>query len=324
VKLLVTGAGGFVGHHLIDYVLRTTDWEVIATQSRVNDSRLVATGASDNPRVKLLLADLRFFYRDLTNIDYIVHLAAKTKIDESIARPRQFVESNMLSTLSILECARRFPNLKKLLYFSTDEVFGPASPEGEWFGDWDRYNSCNPYAASKAAGEELCLAWANTYGVPVIITHAQNLIGERQAPEKFLPTLVRSALNNEMVRLYVDVDSANHFPHRDYLHARDAASAVCFLLERGQARDKYNIARLVGGQLSSHKVLCKVGDILKRTIIYNKVPASSVRSGFVPRFGLDGAKLFDLGWTPPKTFEQNLEETVQWMVREENLHWLNL
>jgi dTDP-glucose 4,6-dehydratase len=284
-KILITGSTGFVGSHFAEYIKEDGRYEI----------------THDSP-------------------DHIIHLGARANIDKSIVDPEFCVEENVMFTMMMLELARKLPKLKTFVYFSTDEVFGPA-PEGAKFKEWHRYNSCNPYAASKAAGEELCLAWATTYGVPVIITHCQNLIGERQPAEKFLPTVVRAALKGSSVKVYADPDTGKP-ASRDYLHARDAASAVLFLLEKGQFRNKYNIS--ANRPISSLELINQVNDILNVKILFEMVSAANVRPGFSVRYGLDGSKLLQMGWKPPKTFEENLRTTVAWMVATENRKWLEL
>src|ERR1700674_4600766 len=197
-KILVTGGAGFIASHFIDRVLRTTDWNIVVldkfTYASNGLARLKEIGAYDNPRVKIHVVDAArpmssCLMKEIGHVDYLMHMAAGTHVDNSIACPRDFVEANVFGTFEMLEFARRIPGLQKFVYFSTDEVFGPAA-EGQKFEEWDRYNSCNPYSATKACGEELALAWANTYSVPIIITHTMNVIGERQHREKFLPRVV--------------------------------------------------------------------------------------------------------------------------------------
>lgn len=182
-RVLVTGAAGFIGSHLVEHLLRNTDWKIIIldklTYASNGFNRLREVGAYENKRVKLYPVDLSRkigseLEREIGSINYIAHLAAETHVDNSIGDPRPFVEANVLATMEMLEYARRLPGLEKMLYFSTDEVFGPASV-GVEYKEWDRYNSANPYSATKAAGEELCLAWANTYKVPTLITHCHDI-----------------------------------------------------------------------------------------------------------------------------------------------------
>lgn len=328
MKILITGGAGFIASHLIDYILSKTDWDIVVldrfTYASNGLKRLKEIGAYDNPRVTMHVVDVarplgRCLERQIGRVDYFLHMAAGTHVDTSIACPRDFLEANICGTFEMLEYARRLPRLKKFIYFSTDEVFGPAA-DGVKFDEWARYNSCNPYAATKAGGEELSIAWANTYQVPVIVTHTMNVIGERQHAEKFLPRVVRAALTGGTIKVHTDPVTGRS-GSRNYLHARDVASAVLFLLEHGEFRDKYNIA---GHQeISNLEIVCRVGKLLGVDIPCEMVNPIDVRPGFDVRYGLSGEKLEKLGWTPQKNFEQNLMETVQWMVGHENLHWLH-
>jgi dTDP-D-glucose 4,6-dehydratase len=262
MKLVITGCG-FVASHFLEYFHRETDWQIEALEREL-------------PK----------------DADYIIHLSERSDIDESINNPAGFAARNFAKTINILEYARRLPNLKRLIYFSTED-----KPE-------------NPYAASKAAGEALCMAWQNTFKVPAIITRCGNLIGERQPQKKFLPTLVRAALKGEIVKLYTD-PVTRLFASRDFFHAQDAASAVRFLLEHGEVGEKYDIAR--DHSISVLQILKEVEALLKKPIRYEFVPANTVRPGFSLRYGMDGSKLKALGWSPPKTFDERLEQTVSWL-----------
>jgi dTDP-glucose 4,6-dehydratase len=212
------------------------------------------------------------------------------------------------------------PTLKKFVYFSTDEVFGPAT-DGTVYTEWSRYNSANPYAATKAAGEELCLAWANTYKLPVVITHTMNAFGERQHPEKFLPKIVNAIQKGTTLQIHASGDKKT-VTSRVYLHCRNIASAVMFVLENGEIRDKYNI---VGdSEVSNLELAQNVADILNKKLIYELVAAPNTRPGFDLRYSLSGNKMHSLGWEPPIKFEESLKRTVLWMVDPKNASWLTL
>jgi dTDP-glucose 4,6-dehydratase len=329
MRVLITGGAGFIASHFIEHILRVTDWHIIVldkfTYASKGLARLKEIGAHDNPRVTIHVADVArplgsCLENEIGYVDYLLHMAAGTHVDNAIACPRDFVESNIFGTFEMLEYARRIPRLKKFVYFSTDEVFGPA-PVGVKFKEWDRYNSCNPYSATKASGEELALAWANTYGVPVIVTHTMNVIGERQHHEKFLPRIVRSLILGAMIDIHTDPKTGKP-GSRHYLHAKDVASAIMILLAGGEVREKYNIAR--DYEISNLDVVLKVGQILRMNVPYRSVNPTDVRPGFDVRYGLTGEKLAAMGWKPPKDFEENLRETLLWMVKPENLHWLEL
>jgi dTDP-glucose 4,6-dehydratase len=272
-KVFITGKKGFVASHFIEFISeQKPEWTFTGT---------------------------------CYDADYIIHLGASTRIADSIEQPRKFFERNIGGTFDLLQDARHADNLKAFVYFSTDEVFGRGD---EFFQEWDGYNPMNPYAATKAAGEELCMAWAATYGIPVIVTHCMNLYGERQPKEKFFPTIMRQLLADEPITIYTD-ERTHSIGTRDYLHAKDAASAVLFLLEHQIKRDKFNISRHENGPTPLEFVLA-VADILK-------VEARFVyREGPDPRCGLDGEKLKLMGWQPKPLLEYLvptvLEESRRW------------
>jgi dTDP-glucose 4,6-dehydratase len=327
-RILVTGGAGFIASHFVEHLLRNTNWEIVIldklTYASNGFNRLREVGAYENPRVRLYPVDLvrrigSELEREIGSISYIVHMAAETHVDNSIKDPRSFVEANVLATTEILEYARRIPTLEKLLYFSTDEVFGPA-PSGIRYKEWDRYNSTNPYSATKAAGEELCLAWANTYKTPTMITHTMNAFGERQHPEKFIPKVVKAVLKGENVTVHGSPEGVSG--SRFYIHCRNIAAATLFLLEHGEVRDKYNI---VGEQEVSNLELAQaIADILGKPLYHEIVDFHTSRPGHDLRYALDGTKLHEMGWEIPKKFGESLEKTINWMIRPENESWLNL
>ncbi|PIU76251.1 NAD-dependent epimerase [Candidatus Pacearchaeota archaeon CG06_land_8_20_14_3_00_35_12] len=330
MKILITGGCGFIGHHIVEHILKNTDWDIVILDKLSYASsgfdRLRDIKVFDDKRVSVLTKDFSHpleegFIREIGNIDYILHLGAETHVDKSIENPEPFVVSNVLGTMRMLDFARTQKNLKKFLYFSTDEVFGPA-PEGVFYKEWDRYNSSNPYAAAKAGGEELALAYANTYKVPVIITHTMNVFGERQHPEKFIPMTVKKILNGEKVLIHSD-KTKTKAGSRFWIHARNVASAILFLLQKDvQLRDKYNI---VGEREIDNLEMAKtIAKILGKELKYEMMDFHSSRPGHDLRYALDGAKMKELGWNIPMPFEQSLSKTINWITAEENKKWLNL
>ena len=329
MRILITGGAGFIAHHLVDHLLRFTDASIVIldklTYASAGFQRLKEIGAYDNPRVDLYTVDLSApmgegLERELQDVEYVVHMAAETHVDNSIKNPRVFVQANIIGTFELLELARRLPSLKKFIYFSTDEVFGPAN-ESVAYKEWDRYNSANPYAATKAAGEELSLAWANTYKVPVIITHTMNAFGERQHPEKFVPKIVSYIQNGRTLSIHASPDKKTS-GSRFYIHCRNISSALMFVLEKGEVRDKYNI---VGEQEISNLVLAQtIARILGKELKYELVDFHSSRPGHDLRYSLCGDKLTTMGWVPPVKFEASLKKTIKWMVDPKNASWLEL
>jgi dTDP-glucose 4,6-dehydratase len=218
--------------------------------------------------------------------------------------------------MRILEFAKKIKP-KRFLYFSTDEVFGDA-PNGVAYKEWDRYNSRNPYAASKAGGEELALAYANSYNIPVIITHLMNCFGERQHKEKFIPIVMNKIRKGDLLQIHC---SKGKPASRGWIHARNASSAILFLLENtpDNVRDKYNITGEV--ELDNETLAILISDIMDKKVNYELIDFYAQRPGHDPSYRLDGTKLRKMGWIMPKDFEQSLEKTIKWSLERER--WLN-
>jgi len=328
MKLLLTGGCGFIGHHFIEGILKETDWEIVVLDrldisgslERLKD---ISIWEKEKHRVKFVWWDLKsefndFVKRDIGEVDYIWHLAASSHVDRSIENPLSFVMDNVVGTCNLLNFARGVKNLRLLIYFSTDEVFGPA-PEGTDYKEWDRYNSGNPYSASKAGGEELCIAFANTYRMPIIITHTMNVMGERQHPEKFIPMCIRKIRDGESVTVHANKDKTKA-GSRFYIHARNVLKAMLFLTEHHTVGDKYNI---VGEKEIDNLSLAKlIADAVGKPLIYEMVDFHSSRPGHDLRYALDGSKLKSMGFDFPKTLEESLAKTVLWSLQ--NPRWLDI
>jgi dTDP-glucose 4,6-dehydratase len=241
-RALVTGGAGFIAHHLISQILKNTDWEVVTLDrldfsgnlNRLQDV-LKDFSVEDRSRVRVVFHDLKaavnpLIAADIGKVDYILHLAAGSHVDRSIEYPMEFVMDNVVATCNILDYARGLDNLERFVYFGTDEVFGPA-PDGILYGENDRYNSTNPYSATKAGGEELAVAFENTYKMPVYITHTMNVFGQRQHPEKYIPMCIKRIRDGETITIHSD--PTKKIPgSRHYIHAEDVADALLFLLDQ--------------------------------------------------------------------------------------------
>jgi dTDP-glucose 4,6-dehydratase len=329
-RILVTGGAGFIGHHFIEAILKSTDWDIVVLDKLNYASggfdRLRDIKAFDSKRVHIFTTDftqpiLDGLAKEIGEVDHIVHMGAETHVDNSIENPEPFVMANVVGTMRILDFARKQKNLKKFVYFSTDEVFGPA-PKGVAYKEWDRYDSTNPYSASKAGGEELALAYANTYKVPVIITHTMNVFGERQHPEKFIPKVINKVLVGETVTIHSSPDKQKA-GSRFWIHGRNVASAILFLLDRGEFREKYNI---VGEKEVDNLTMAKfIAKTLGKELKYEMVDFHSSRPGHDLRYALDGTKMRKLGWNLPMTFEESLKRTINWYfisTEPQNKRWL--
>ncbi|MBI2140925.1 GDP-mannose 4,6-dehydratase [Candidatus Woesearchaeota archaeon] len=325
-RVLITGGAGFIGHHLVEGVLKETDWEIVImdrldVSGSLERLRDISIWEREKHRVKFIWWDLKapvnqIAANQIGKLDYIWHLAASSHVDRSIQDPLSFVMDNVVGTCNILNFAREIKGLKLFIYFSTDEVFGPA-PEGVLYKEWDRYKSGNPYAATKAGAEELCVAFENTYKLPIIVTHTMNCFGERQHPEKFIPMCIRKILNGETVTIHSDKTKTKS-GSRFYIHARNVGEALLFLTKKCQIGEKYN---LVGEREVSNLDLAKfIAKVVGKELKYEMVDFHSSRPGHDLRYALDGTKLKELGFEYPKTFEESMAKTVKWTL--EHKEWL--
>lgn len=328
MKILITGGAGFIGHHLVEHFLKNSKCELVLLDRldlSGNLNRLTDIGPweKEKRRVKFVYHDLKspindFVRKAIGEVDWIFHLAACTHVDRSIEDPLSCVMDNVVGTVNLLDFAK-YHNIEGFLYFSTDEVFGPA-PHGKAFQEWDRYNSGNPYAASKAGAEEICLAYQNTYHLPLMITHTMNVFGERQHPEKFIPSTIKKLLRSETVLVHAD-ETRTVSGSRFYIHARNVATAMNFLLDNpppGWVGDKYNI---VGEKEVDNLEMAKlIAQIVNKPLCYDLVDFHSSRPGHDLRYALDGTKMRNLGWKPAVDFENSLTRTVQWFLKHQE--WL--
>lgn len=333
-RILVTGGAGFIGSRVIEELLKRTNAHIVSLD-RLDTSgtlerlaHLVQGEYKD--RLTIVYHDLKAEMNDrvrakIGNIQYIYHLAAGSHVDRSIEFPMEFVFDNVVGTGHLLDYARKHcKDLKWFLYFSTDEVFGPA-PEQVAYKEWDRYNSGNPYSASKAGAEELCLAFANTYNLPINITHTMNVFGVRQHPEKYIPICIRKVLNGEKITIHAN-KTCDKAGSRFYISVNDVADAMLFLLDqKNQGKlvngDKFNI---VGSEEIDNLALAqRIADIQQKDVIYELVDFHSSRPGHDLRYALCGEKMKAMGWQP-KPLTDRLIETVEWYLSSENRLWLDI
>lgn len=324
-RVLLTGADGFIGHHVVEAIMKHTDWHVIGLSKIDSASTIHRLADIDNwdqykHRFNFVYHDLRspinpYVANRIGPVNYILHLAASTHVDRSIDAPMEFVLDNVVGTCNLLDFARTLDGLELMNYFSTDEVFGPA-PEGVAYKEWDRYKSSNPYAAAKAGGEELCYSYYNTYGLPVMITHTMNVFGERQHPEKFIPKVINATLTGQKIYIHGNPERTRAGT-RFYVHARNVAAALMFLIKQHEegkviAGDKFNI---VGEKEVDNLTLAQfIAGVVGQPLNYDLVDFHGSRPGHDLRYALDGAKLSEMGFAYPKTFEQSLTKTVEWYL----------
>lgn len=325
-RILITGGCGFIGHHFVEHIYINTDWDIIIIDKLSYASkgfeRLRDTNILDTDRIKIFTNDLinpisEGINREIGEVDYIIHMAAETHVDNSIKEPLFVIKNNINSTLNILEYARNIKNLKKFFYFSTDEVFGPALGD-KLYNEWDRHKPTNPYSASKSAGEQICISYENTYKLPIIIVNVMNVFGERQHIEKFIPMCIKKILNNEKVHIHSYPDKKTSGT-RFYIHARNVAQAILYLIINGNIGDKYNISG--EKEVSNLDLAFLIAKILNKELIYEMVDFHSTRPGHDLRYGLNGNKLYNLGFKLPVNFEDSLSKVVEWTLN--NIKWLD-
>ncbi|PLS77499.1 MAG: dTDP-glucose 4,6-dehydratase [Chloroflexi bacterium] len=310
--LLVTGAAGFIGANFVHHMLQTyPDYHLVAFDKLTyagNRNNLKAV--ENDPRFAFVQGDIcdAKAVRDAIvqyNIDTIVNFAAETHVDRSILDPDAFVRTNVHGPYVLCEAAKDL-RLERLHHISTDEVYGPI-PSGK-FKETDRFKPTSPYAAAKAGGELLVLSYFQTFNLPITVTRGVNTYGPYQYPEKAIPLFVTNAIDNQPLPLYGDGTQI-----RDRLHALDHARAVDVVLHRGQLGEAYNVA----ADMEQTNI-----DVARRILKLLNKPESLIqpvldRPAHDVRYALDADKLGALGWEPQVTFEEGLEQTVQWYVANE-------
>ena len=331
MKVLLTGASGFFGSHMLRHLLQNTDWEItcIASWQHKGTPERVENAVSGigMDRVTMITHDITTPFTEQTkkrigNVDYILNIASNSHVNRSIDNPGEFILGNTAIAYNMLELAREIKP-KVFLQFSTDEVYG-AAKDGVNHKEWSAIIPSNPYSASKACQEAVAISYWRTYGVPVIITNTMNLFGETQDPEKYIAQLVRKISNGETVTVH---GSEGNIGSRYYLHARNAAHAVLHIINNLKPTqysyevdcpDRYNI---VGDkEIDNLKLAQMVADIIGKPLKYELVDFHAGRPGHDRRYALDGYKLWETGWIAPMDLEESLKKSIEWTVN--NPKWL--
>jgi dTDP-glucose 4,6-dehydratase len=337
-KVLITGGAGFIAHHIIERILKTTDWEIVSLDrldysgnlNRLHDV-MQDIPEDQRKRLRIVWHDLKseingMIASNIGQVDYILHLAAGSHVDRSIEYPMEFVMDNVVGTVNLLQWARTQTNLNRFVYFSTDEVFGPA-PKGVNYTERDRYNSTNPYSASKAAAEEMCVAFENTYNLPIVITHTMNVFGQRQHPEKFIPLCIQKIRDGETVYIHSNAERTEA-GSRHYIHAADVADGMMFIL----GLDTANLPRDFGGakcpkfnlvgpeEIDNLRLAQIIADSQNAELHYELIDFHTSRPGHDLRYAMSGDYLRQLGWVPRLKLTERIQEVVQWTLA--NQRWM--
>jgi dTDP-glucose 4,6-dehydratase len=371
-KVLITGAAGFVGTHLVEHILKNTDWKITTLDrfdasgnpNRLADMLFTTGGLFYEGRVRTVFWDLKAELNKQVEkqldgpFDYILHLAAGSHVDRSIDDPLGFFMDNCIGTVNLLNYAKRgglpledfgvIDSNARFLYFSTDEVYGPApetsiQDDGDGgldelpfkgFKEWDRLNPNNPYAAAKAAAEMAVISFANTYRIPTLITNTMNIFGERQNPEKFIPLIINKVLSGKKLLIHSNKDKTQA-GKRHYLHARNICAATLWAVQNGHTLDgsaqegRYNVVgevELDNVQMANlvteytNEWLVQNGKEAK-TLDYELVDFHSSRPGHDLRYALEGDLIKSEGFQYPVEFEESLKKMVFWTLDHKE-QWL--
>lgn len=330
MNILVTGGAGFIGSHVVRrFVKNYQDYKIF------NLDALTYAGNLENLRDIEALPNYAFIKGDIVDaglikqlfnehqFDGVIHLAAESHVDRSIADPLSFVKTNIMGTVNLLNAFRDigkddFSN-KRFYHVSTDEVYGSLGSKG-LFLETTAYDPNSPYSASKASSDHFVRAYGETYGLPYVITNCSNNYGPNHFPEKLIPLFINNIIENKPLPVYGDGKYT-----RDWLFVEDHARAIDLVFHKGKNHETYNIGGFNEWQnIDLVKLLCRLMDQKlgrKEGSSVGLITYVKDRPGHDLRYAIDATKINkELGWEPSVTFEQGLEKTIDWYL--ENGAWL--
>lgn len=332
-RLLLTGAGGAIGVHVIAHIMHNTDWEVVATDSFKNEHK----GYFDRitmftrnhpdwlPRLKVITHDLvaPFTPREIEKIgriDYVVNLASRSDVQNSIDDPLPFIRNNVELMLNMVDYVKQ-TKPKKFLHFSTDEVYGATPKDSGGHKEWSRILPSNPYSASKAMQEDIAIAWWRSYGLPLIITNTMNNFGETQSPSKFPAMIQQKIEKGETIKIHAA--SNGEIGTRYYIHSRNTADAILFILKNvepvihnpGQIDEPERLNIVGDKQVSNLELVQIISRLMGKEAKTELTYFHESNPGHDLHYGLNGEKLAKLGWKSPVSFEESLKNTIEWQQR---------
>ncbi len=331
MKILITGGAGFIGSHVVRLFLnKYPDYTIY------NLDKLTYAGNLENLTDIEQSSNYHFIKGDITNEDFItslfkkeqfdavIHLAAESHVDRSITNPLEFIMTNIVGTVNLLNAARSIwgDNYDNNIFYhvSTDEVYGSLGDTG-YFLETTNYDPRSPYSASKASSDHLVRAYYHTYGLPVKLSNCSNNYGSHQFPEKLIPLMINNIKNNKPLPIYGKGDNI-----RDWLWVNDHARAIDDVFHKGIIGETYNI----GGhnEWKNIDLVYQLCTVMDKKLNREKGTSEKLitfvkdRAGHDMRYAIDATKIKnELGWEPSITFEEGLEKTVDWYL--ENEKWLN-
>jgi len=328
-KILITGGCGFIGSNFIHHVLEKNEATHIVNLDKLtyagNLNNLLGLDSDNYEFVQGDICDTSLVQSlfDKHRFDSVVHFAAESHVDRSIDGPAEFIQTNIVGTLNLLEQSRHHfkeseNNNFRFLHVSTDEVYGSLGDEGK-FLETTPYDPSSPYSASKAGSDHLVRAWNRTFGLPILITNCSNNYGAYQFPEKLIPLMIINCLHGKPLPVYGKGENV-----RDWLFVRDHCEAIYQVLSKGDLGETYNI----GGNneiqnIDVVKTICSVLDDLRPntdgTMYEELITYVTDRPGHDFRYAIDASKIeTELGWTPKESFESGIRKTIQWYLENES------
>lgn len=336
-RVLLTGIGGSIAIHFFAHFMQKTDWHVVGIDSFRHKgwTDRVASTLERHPewkdRLTVVTHDLNapfspLLKKKMGKVDIIISMASLSDVEASIQDPVPFVQNNVNLTLNLLEYARE-AKPEVFVQISTDEVYGAVSSKHDDLRkEWDAIIPSNPYAASKACQEAIAISYWRTYGVPVVITNTMNNFGQMQQSSKYPAMLQKWIASGQKVIIHGEPDG--QIGSRSYIHSRNFADAILYILQNtkpyihkpllSDRPDRYNIAGDL--QLDNLELAQIIAKLMQKELDYTIVDSHSQRAGHDLHYGLENAKIRQLGWKPPFSFEESMMGTIKWQT--ENPEWL--